>query len=104
MVNTGRPSPACKACRARRLKCDQTKPACNKCTRAKRVCPGYREPFEINFKDQTDLIIRKHERSNSISKEVAPRRYSKGHKRWVLLPSHLPSAAFVDGGAPRNGC
>lgn len=63
MVNTGRPSPACKACRARRLKCDQTKPACIKCIKAKRICPGYREPFEVNFRDQTQSTIRKHELS-----------------------------------------
>lgn len=64
------------------MKCDQTKPACNKCTRAKRVCPGYREPFEVNFKDQTDLVIRKHERTNSTSRGVLhkPR---KGHGTYV---------------------
>jgi hypothetical protein len=30
----------CQTCRNRRIKCDETKPACNNCTRGKRVCEG----------------------------------------------------------------
>jgi hypothetical protein len=83
MVNTGRPSPACKACRARRLKCDQTKPACIKCIKAKRPCPGYREAFEINFKDQTASVIRRHARSISppTAKDASQSPAQMGHKR-----------------------
>ncbi|ORY55863.1 uncharacterized protein BCR38DRAFT_379870 [Pseudomassariella vexata] len=87
MVNTGRPSPACKACRARRLKCDQTKPACIKCIKAKRVCPGYREPFEVNFRDQTQSTIRKHQRSNSNTKSIESDRCSID-ERYVSRLAH----------------
>lgn len=59
MVNTGHPSRACKLCRARRIKCDETKPHCLKCKKAKRQCPGYRDPFEINLRDETQSTIRK---------------------------------------------
>ncbi|KAM0330841.1 hypothetical protein ACHAQA_003796 [Verticillium albo-atrum] len=59
MVNTGHPSRACKLCRARRIKCDETKPTCLKCAKAKRVCPGYRDAFEINLRDETQSTIRK---------------------------------------------
>ena len=59
MVNTGHPSRACKLCRARRIKCDETKPTCLKCAKAKRVCPGYRDTFEINLRDETQTTIRK---------------------------------------------
>lgn len=59
MVNTGHPSRACKLCRARRIKCDETKPTCLKCAKAKRVCPGYRDAFEINLRDETQTTIRK---------------------------------------------
>ncbi|KAH7347483.1 hypothetical protein B0T11DRAFT_359906 [Plectosphaerella cucumerina] len=59
MVNTGHPSRACKLCRARRIKCDETKPTCLKCAKAKRVCPGYRDSFEINLRDETQTTIRK---------------------------------------------
>lgn len=59
MVNTGHPSRACKLCRTRRIKCDETKPHCLKCKKAKRQCPGYRDPFEINLRDETQSTIRK---------------------------------------------
>lgn len=59
MVNTGHPSRACKLCRERRIKCDETKPTCLKCAKAKRVCPGYRDSFEINLRDETRTTIRK---------------------------------------------
>lgn len=59
MVNTGHPSRACKLCRTRRIKCDETKPFCNKCKKSKRQCPGYRDPFEIKLRDETQSTIRK---------------------------------------------
>ncbi|CAG8972453.1 hypothetical protein HYALB_00001142 [Hymenoscyphus albidus] len=43
MVNWGRRSLGCYLCRARRIKCDETKPACNQCVKTRRTCPGYRE-------------------------------------------------------------
>ncbi|CRK16574.1 hypothetical protein BN1708_002833 [Verticillium longisporum] len=70
MVNTGQPSRACKLCRSRRIKCDETKPACLKCAKANRVCPGYRDAFEINLRDETQSTIRK-------AKSAAIRKASK---------------------------
>ncbi|PNH37875.1 hypothetical protein VD0004_g8929 [Verticillium dahliae] len=70
MVNTGKPSKACKLCRSRRIKCDETKPACLKCAKANRVCPGYRDAFEINLRDETQSTIRK-------AKSAAIRKASK---------------------------
>lgn len=32
----------CRECQLRRVKCDGTQPACNKCTSSGRVCPGYK--------------------------------------------------------------
>ncbi|KAF7904949.1 uncharacterized protein EAF01_005471 [Botrytis porri] len=34
----------CLTCRIRRIKCDEAKPACVKCTSSRRVCPGYYIP------------------------------------------------------------
>ncbi|KAJ4247842.1 hypothetical protein NW762_013051 [Fusarium torreyae] len=44
----------CVTCRARRLKCDETKPECNNCTRLSLPCGGYAP--RIIFKDQTELL------------------------------------------------
>ncbi|EGY16476.1 uncharacterized protein VDAG_07640 [Verticillium dahliae VdLs.17] len=51
-------------------KCDETKPACLKCAKANRVCPGYRDAFEINLRDETQSTIRK-------AKSAAIRKASK---------------------------
>lgn len=83
MVNTGRPSRSCKACRARRLKCDQTKPACIKCIKAGQPCPGYSKAFEVNFKDQTEAVIRRHARSTSTPPTEIVQVQHKGHQRYT---------------------
>ncbi|KAK1981148.1 hypothetical protein LZ30DRAFT_658028 [Colletotrichum cereale] len=41
MVYTGKPSSGCKLCRIRKVKCDEVKPFCMRCTKSKRHCPGY---------------------------------------------------------------
>lgn len=55
MVNTGKPSGACGVCRERRIKCDETKPACLKCIRSGRPCTGYSHGFKL--RDQTQRTI-----------------------------------------------
>lgn len=57
MVNTGKPSGACGVCRERRIKCDETKPTCLKCTRSGRTCPGY--SHGLKMRDQTQKTITK---------------------------------------------
>lgn len=37
-------SKGCRNCRARKIKCDQTRPTCLKCTKARLQCLGYAEP------------------------------------------------------------
>ncbi|KAJ4393250.1 hypothetical protein N0V93_002458 [Gnomoniopsis smithogilvyi] len=55
MVNTGKPSGACGVCRERRIKCDETKPVCLKCTRSGRICSGYSHGLKL--RDQTQKTI-----------------------------------------------
>ncbi|KAJ5901618.1 hypothetical protein N7495_002146 [Penicillium taxi] len=62
MVYRGKPSGACERCRGRRLKCDQGSPACTQCMRAGVDCPGYRDLFELGFRDQNDEVIRRSQR------------------------------------------
>ncbi|KAJ3541016.1 hypothetical protein NM208_g4799 [Fusarium decemcellulare] len=53
MVNHG-PSKGCNTCRARRVKCDEGKPSCQRCIRRDQECGGYeRKPVQIKFKVQT---------------------------------------------------
>ncbi|TEA19669.1 Transcriptional regulatory protein moc3 [Colletotrichum sidae] len=52
MVYTGKPSGGCKLCRIRKVKCDETKPFCLRCTKSKRHCPGYGAVFRDRDRDR----------------------------------------------------
>ncbi|KAL4783060.1 hypothetical protein BJX76DRAFT_271412 [Aspergillus varians] len=42
MVYPGGPSKGCYTCRARKVKCDEARPVCNRCIKGNRICGGYR--------------------------------------------------------------
>ncbi|KAH6651754.1 hypothetical protein BKA67DRAFT_337046 [Truncatella angustata] len=60
MVYTG-PSKGCLACLKRRVKCDEGKPQCQRCQKAGRECPGYRDPSRIKIRDMTATTINRFE-------------------------------------------
>lgn len=41
MVNTGQASKGCMTCRRRRIRCDATRPVCQRCVKSNRICLGY---------------------------------------------------------------
>ncbi|KIW63490.1 hypothetical protein PV04_10322 [Phialophora macrospora] len=49
-------SNGCYACRRMRVKCDESKPGCQRCDRGGRTCPGYRDISELLFKNSTATI------------------------------------------------
>ncbi|VUC29863.1 unnamed protein product [Clonostachys rosea] len=52
MVNLG-PSRGCRTCKERRVKCDEGKPACQRCLRLGRECGGYQKKVApLKFKEQ----------------------------------------------------
>ncbi|KAJ5091259.1 hypothetical protein NUU61_006129 [Penicillium alfredii] len=59
MVYCGKPSKGCGQCRSRKVRCDQARPACSQCVRAKRECPGYRDPLSLMFRDESKSVERK---------------------------------------------
>lgn len=72
-------SRACKLCRTRRIKCDESKPSCLKCRKAKRACPGYWNPSEITIRDETEATIRK-------ATLTTPRHADPGRQQESLAP------------------
>jgi len=48
----------CSECKIRRLKCDETKPACLACIKSSRPCPGYRKAFRWSTKHEASLVAR----------------------------------------------
>ncbi|KAL2793126.1 hypothetical protein BJX66DRAFT_352058 [Aspergillus keveii] len=47
MVFPGRRSTGCYTCRQRKVKCDATRPACDRCTKFGRKCGGYSDTFKF---------------------------------------------------------
>ncbi|KAH7087434.1 hypothetical protein FB567DRAFT_525027 [Paraphoma chrysanthemicola] len=67
MVNQGRPSASCFACRSRRIKCDRIKPSCTQCKRMSVQCPGYRDPLDQCFRDESERVVRRAQKSYKAS-------------------------------------
>ncbi|KAI1090506.1 hypothetical protein F5B19DRAFT_320308 [Rostrohypoxylon terebratum] len=65
MVYCGKPSKGCQMCRTRRIKCDETKPTCNQCAKSRRQCPGYKDEFDLVFRNETQATERRARRADS---------------------------------------
>lgn len=93
MVYCGKPSKGCGQCRTRKIRCDQARPACSQCIRAKRECPGYRDQLALMFRDESTSVVKKAKAearaSSSPSSSVATRQ-----KR---SPARSPRTASPDG-------
>ncbi|KAH8661651.1 hypothetical protein BGZ60DRAFT_90277 [Tricladium varicosporioides] len=63
MVYCGKPSRGCQMCRTRRIKCDETKPTCNQCAKSRRQCPGYKDDFDLVFRNETQATERRARRA-----------------------------------------
>ncbi|OJJ43554.1 hypothetical protein ASPZODRAFT_19277 [Penicilliopsis zonata CBS 506.65] len=59
MVFRGRVSRSCENCRAVKRRCDQQVPHCGQCRRMGEDCPGYRDEWELMFRNQTDMTIKR---------------------------------------------
>lgn len=51
-------------CRTRRIKCDETKPTCNQCAKSRRQCPGYKDEFDLVFRNETQATERRARRAS----------------------------------------
>ncbi|KAJ5382847.1 hypothetical protein N7517_000758 [Penicillium concentricum] len=72
MVYGGKPSTGCGNCRSRKIRCDQARPVCGKCTRTNRKCLGYRDELSLMFRDETESVARKARSSQSSSAASTP--------------------------------
>ncbi|ETN42369.1 uncharacterized protein HMPREF1541_01523 [Cyphellophora europaea CBS 101466] len=71
MVYQGKPSTACRTCRQRRIKCDETRPTCGQCAKSRRQCLGYPEHTDLFFQNQTTAVIRRANRINDANAKKA---------------------------------
>ncbi|EME81382.1 uncharacterized protein MYCFIDRAFT_155566 [Pseudocercospora fijiensis CIRAD86] len=71
MVYLGRPSRGCQACKTRRIKCDETRPACNNCIKTNRECPGLPEEVDLIFRAEKPGASRKKGKKGKSNTDVA---------------------------------
>ncbi|OOF98035.1 hypothetical protein ASPCADRAFT_141883 [Aspergillus carbonarius ITEM 5010] len=97
----GKPSEGCGTCRARKVKCDEARPVCNRCRKAKRTCSGYRDPLSLWFRDESESVARRVKGSASLDTapppaeppawtvdrhKIAPEAYLGHHSRQFPIP------------------
>lgn len=87
MVYCGKPSKGCGHCRSRKIRCDQARPACSQCIRAKRDCPGYRDQLSLMFRDESKSVVQKATEHTTDSNTVKSKR----------TPSRSPRTASPNG-------
>lgn len=111
----------CDVCRKRKIKCDQRKPSCGQCSKAKRICGGYERPavFLNNFvhtysekscqisKDRSDQVNKENETADVVFNSSFPATRAQRPSFVDIAPcSHLERhqllANFVDSTLPRQ--
>lgn len=85
-VKAARP---CQSCRERRIKCDRTLPACLRCSRSKRSCPGYveRQVFVDHFSKS-----RKRNENQKDESAAGP----ESHYAWTERSDRRNETATID--------
>ncbi|KAJ5706797.1 hypothetical protein N7488_006598, partial [Penicillium malachiteum] len=73
----------CITCKAKRLKCDETKPSCHQCERRKVTCGGYKKDFKWRPFEETNLAVG---RPTTKPKQGTNQMYN------IKNPSHPPFA------------
>ncbi|PYI01879.1 hypothetical protein BO78DRAFT_326544, partial [Aspergillus sclerotiicarbonarius CBS 121057] len=75
--------------------CDQAKPSCSQCIRAKVDCPGYRTGLDYNFRDQSRDVIRKAQRQAQKESETIIRKRPANGPRFLVAESPAPSSTLL---------
>ncbi|KAK4159656.1 hypothetical protein QBC43DRAFT_124266 [Cladorrhinum sp. PSN259] len=95
MVYCGKPSKGCQMCRTRRIKCDETKPTCNQCAKARRQCPGYRDEFDLLLRNENRAAERRALKASSNSTRKAKDKASKSNPSKLPTPSSTPPGSKI---------
>ncbi|OJJ45127.1 hypothetical protein ASPZODRAFT_27137 [Penicilliopsis zonata CBS 506.65] len=78
-------SRSCGSCRAVKRRCDLQTPQCGQCMRKGEKCPGYRDEWELVFRDQTTRTIKQHK--------------AKTARKMGSISHSTPSACNLNAGA-----
>ncbi|KAI1319581.1 hypothetical protein F5Y16DRAFT_414206 [Xylariaceae sp. FL0255] len=90
MVYCGKPSRGCQMCRTRRIKCDETKPTCNQCAKSRRRCPGYKDEFDLIFRNETQATERRAQKANKKAIALKANRQLHDEDQAVVPSLRIP--------------
>ncbi|KAI1385234.1 uncharacterized protein F4822DRAFT_432083 [Hypoxylon trugodes] len=99
MVYCGKPSKGCQMCRTRRIKCDETKPTCNQCAKSRRQCPGYKDEFDLVFRNETQATERRARKAGS-KKALALKTSSKTDQSLSISPVYSSTSSSSSNKSP----
>ena len=83
--------------------CDETKPTCNQCAKSRRQCPGYKDEFDLVFRNETKATERRAQKANRKALAQKLGRHSPesptfsmagGPKEELLSPPGFRGAGF----------
>jgi hypothetical protein len=95
MVYCGKPSRGCQMCRARRIKCDETKPTCNQCAKSRRQCPGYKDEFDLVFRNETQATERRARKASKKASAQKDKLGSQTNAKVVALHKPTPDQSIL---------
>ncbi|KFY43072.1 hypothetical protein V495_04181 [Pseudogymnoascus sp. VKM F-4514 (FW-929)] len=95
MVYCGKPSRGCQMCRTRRIKCDETKPTCTQCRKSRRECPGYKDDFDLVFRNETQATEKRAKKPSSKAKKVGAQAAASSNRPWNSSAPPTASDALI---------
>ncbi|KAH6665817.1 hypothetical protein B0J14DRAFT_212458 [Halenospora varia] len=79
----------CHECRSKRIKCDKSVPACDRCTNSGKTCPGYEPNSELVFRDMSQYAEKK------VRGRVGGRVYAESEASTMAISSSSDSQTPV---------
>ncbi|KFY44128.1 hypothetical protein V494_01614 [Pseudogymnoascus sp. VKM F-4513 (FW-928)] len=85
------------------LRCDETKPTCTQCRKSRRECPGYKDDFDLVFRNETQATEKRAKKPTSKARKAASQAPSNrqwnsnaappvaGNPNSALVPSSTPA-------------
>ncbi|KAI0426028.1 hypothetical protein F5Y09DRAFT_320223 [Xylaria sp. FL1042] len=83
-------SSGCHACRRMKVKCDENKPQCGRCTKARRACPGYRDTKQVIFRSMNAELASKAKTSRPSRTRTHPAIATSDHGGRIGSSSFTP--------------
>ncbi|KAJ3489369.1 hypothetical protein NLG97_g6010 [Lecanicillium saksenae] len=70
----------CKAPSYHCVQCDETEPTCNQCAKSRRVCPGYKDDFDLVLRNETEATEQRARKAYNKALTQKTRKASSGEK------------------------